>query len=129
MGNKFRLLELAKEAREKAYSPYSQFRVGASLFSKSGNFYSGCNVENSSYGLTVCAERNAIAQMVLCGDLLIKEILIISDSDNIISPCGACRQVILEFADQNTKIYMCNKEGICKESLFYKLLPESFSLK
>ena len=92
------LLAAARQAREKAYAPYSNFRVGAAVLGSGGRIYSGCNVENASFGLTCCAERNAIFAMVAAGETEIREILVIGESEEFLPPCGACRQVIAEFA-------------------------------
>src|SRR5512136_96920 len=95
---KAKLLAAAKQAREKAYAPFSSFRVGAAVLTSGGRIFSGCNVENTSLGLTCCAERNAIFAMVAAGETEIQEILVIGDSEEFLPPCGACRQVIAEFA-------------------------------
>lgn len=124
------LLKLAKEAAKKAYCPYSKFPVGASVLFESGNTYTGCNIENSSYGLALCAERNAISTAVAEGETarLIK-IAIYSPNSSKCFPCGACRQWIQEFsAGYNTEIILEDEqEQIC---LFYinDILPYSFKL-
>ena len=103
MNNATKLFNLASSAAANAYAPYSQFKVGAAILSSSGNFYSGCNVENISYPLGTCAEAGAIAAMINGGDNKIAEILIYADSKALISPCGACRQRVAEFASADTK--------------------------
>ncbi len=123
-----KLLEVAKQAKDNAYAPYSNFHVGAALITDSGKIYSGCNVENTSFGLTICAERNAIFQMVADGEKKIKEILVIGDTEDFLPPCGACRQVIAEFADAKTNVYMCNKIGDFKKTLVEDLIPFTFFL-
>ena len=123
------LLNAAKEAKSKAYAPYSDFHVGAALVSEAGNLYSGCNVENTSYGLTNCAERTAIFKMVSEGENRIKKILVIGDTEEFLPPCGACRQVIAEFSKPDTVVYMSNKHGEIKEATVADLIPFTFFLK
>jgi cytidine deaminase len=123
------LLEAAREARSKAYAPYSHFHVGASVLSASGKIYSGCNVENASYGLTCCAERNAIFTMVAAGETEIREILVIGESEEFLPPCGACRQVIAEFAAPPTVVHMCRRDGTCRDTTVNELVPFIFHLK
>ncbi|MEN8153162.1 MAG: cytidine deaminase [Acidobacteriota bacterium] len=123
------LYDAAVKAKKNAYAPYSDFHVGAALRTKDGNIYSGCNVENSSYGVTICAERNAIFKMAAEGEREITEILVIGDTEKFLPPCGACRQVIAEFSEEETKVIMCNKEGNYRESTVKEILPFGFSLK
>lgn len=92
------LLDAAIAARLKAYAPYSRFAVGAALLGRSGRVYLGCNVENISYGLTQCAERNAVATAVAAGETEFVSVTIVADTELPISPCGGCRQVMAEFA-------------------------------
>ena len=123
-----KLIELAKNMLTKAYAPYSHFRVGAAILTETGNFFAGCNVENISYGLTICAERNAIAAAVAAegGDTMkIKAIAIVNDQNTSCSPCGACRQVIWEFGSNAIVIFQGNQG---KQILsIEKLLPSGFS--
>ena len=126
MNNQLKLFHLAQEASKKAYAPYSKFNVGAVVLSKKGNFYQGCNVENISYPVGTCAEESAIAAMVCNGEQLIEEILIFADSAQLITPCGACRQRIAEFATASTKIHLANSAGIQKTMTIDELLPSSF---
>ena len=126
MNNTISLLNLAKTASLNAHAPYSNFHVGASVLSDSGKLYSGCNVENVSYPVGTCAETGAIAAMVAGGDKKIKEILIYAASKELITPCGACRQRIAEFADSSTLIHLANDEGIQKTCSITELLPYSF---
>lgn len=117
----------ARKAMESAYAPYSKFRVGACLVTNRGTFYSGCNVENASYGLTICAERVAIGSMVTAGERVIAGIAIAGSTEQGCSPCGACRQVIREFAQPETPIYLCNGRGEIIETVtLAALLPLSF---
>ena len=107
MENYPELLSLAKKASENSYSPYSKFSVGAAVLFESGNIYTGCNVENASYGLTLCAERNAISTAVSAGEKSkIKAIAIYSPQQTKCMPCGACRQWLSEFAADKTKIIL-----------------------
>ncbi len=125
------LLEAAKEVSKRAYCPYSKFAVGACALYESGNIYSGCNIENSSYGLSLCAERNAISNAVAGGETskLVK-IAIYSPNSSKCFPCGACRQWIQEFAaGYNTEIILENEEkGVCSYYI-NDILPYSFNLK
>ncbi|MCU0237552.1 MAG: cytidine deaminase [Acidobacteria bacterium] len=122
------LLLAARKAQEKAYAPYSNFHVGAAVRGGDNRIYSGCNVENASYGLTCCAERNAIFAMIAAGEQRIREVLVIGDSSEFLPPCGACRQVIAEFAARGTKVHMCNGKGECRTATVRELLPFRFQL-
>jgi len=119
------LLNQAKMVYEQAYVPYSHYPVGAAVLFSSGKIYSGCNVENASYGLTVCAERNAIFQAIARGERVLKGIVIAVPSDTFPSPCGACRQVIREFAVDSPVILM-NGQGQIRWTSLKALLPEAF---
>lgn len=121
------LIEAAKKAASNSYSPYSNFRVGSAVEFEDGTIYSGTNIENASYGLTICAERNAIFQAAAKGNRKLKTIVIYAPSQTCrTAPCGACRQVIKEFADDNTMIIcVCDSD----ESMVLKmedLLPKAF---
>ena len=122
------LLNLAKKAREKAYAPYSKFKVGATILMKDGTIIEGCNVENAAYSLTICAERNALTSMVQRGykkeDVL--EMAIVADTENPCSPCGACRQVMNELLKQDTKIILGNLRDELQITSVKELLPFSF---
>jgi cytidine deaminase len=122
------LLQAARDARSRAYAPYSNFHVGAALRSADGTVYSGCNVENASYGLTICAERNAIFHMVAAGKKEFTEIVIIGDSPGFLSPCGACRQVMSEFAKPETPVWMSDRDGNARSATMGELLPAWFFL-
>ena len=123
-----RLLKKAKQAKENSYAPYSNFNVGAAVIGKNGKIYSGSNVENSSYGLTICAERAAIFKMINDGEREISAILIIGDTEKFLPPCGACRQVISEFSTNETIVYMCNKYEKFKKMTVEELIPLKFSI-
>jgi cytidine deaminase len=123
-----KLLEAAQKVKENAYAPYSHFHVGCALVTDTGKMYSGCNVENTSYGLTICAERNAIFRMNADGERRIAEILVTGDTEDFLPPCGACRQVIAEFSQKDTVVYMCNKHGKCKKTTVGELIPFTFFL-
>jgi cytidine deaminase len=120
------LIELAKEASLNAHAPYSNFHVGAALEAEDGTVYQGCNVENASYGLTICAERNAVFQAVAKGQKKFKKIAIFTDTDQLFYPCGACRQVLNEFAPDLEIIVSNGKTEFTKT--LTELLPDSFSL-
>ncbi|MEM3832452.1 MAG: cytidine deaminase [Thermoprotei archaeon] len=122
------LVEIALNAVKNAYAPYSNFKVGAVVRTKQGSIYTGVNVENSSYGLTICAERVAIFKAVSEGDKEIEEVVIAVESEEPVAPCGACRQVIAEF-NPHAKIIMVNNKGITRETTLDKLLPDIFKLK
>jgi cytidine deaminase len=124
-----RLLAAARKAMKQAYAPYSQFKVGAAMLTSKGEVFSGCNVENASYGLSNCAERTAIfAAVAQSGPGLdIRTIAVVNDQGVPCSPCGACRQVIYEFGP-NATVYFQSAEG-WKESHITELLPEGFRLK
>jgi cytidine deaminase len=122
-----KLIEAAKTACKRAYAPYSGYRVGAALRSVNGDTYTGCNIENASYSLTVCAERNALARAVIHGDRKFEAIAIFVDADILFPPCGACRQVLSEFSPEMRVIYTNGKET--KTALLDELLPDSFQLK
>jgi len=121
------LMEQAKAAADKAYAPYSGFRVGAALFCADGTVFAACNVENASYSLSSCAERNAIFQAVCAGHRDFTAIAIYVDSDKIFPPCGACRQVMAEFNPQIKIMYANRSQAITSD--LAKLLPEAFTLK
>jgi cytidine deaminase len=100
------LLEEARQARELAYAPYSRFRVGAAALAKSGRIYRGCNVENVSFGLTVCAERVAIQTAVAAGDQGFLAVAVVTGSEEGTAPCGACRQVLFEFGGAELSVVL-----------------------
>lgn len=121
------LIELAREAQKAAYVPYSKFSVGAALLTKTGKVYTGCNVEIASFGATNCAERTAIFKAVSEeGKIEIEKIAIVSDEPGYIFPCGICRQVMAEFADDEMKVISTTKDGEYKVVRFGDLLPNAF---
>ena len=119
------LIEKAKRARLKAYAPYSNFKVGAALLTKTGKVYTGANVENSTFGLTVCAERVAVFKAVNRGDKDFIKIVVVADKDTPITPCGACRQVLSEFV-KDLIIVCANLQGKKERYSLKELLPEAF---
>ncbi|MGB8169427.1 MAG: cytidine deaminase [Chthoniobacteraceae bacterium] len=118
------LLAQAREARDQAYAPYSRFAVGAALRGKSGRVFAGCNVENLSFGLTSCAERNAVFAAIAAGEREFEAIAIVADSRQPVSPCGACRQVLVEFSPM-LAVCCANLEGETFESNLGELLPRA----
>ncbi|PNR98070.1 cytidine deaminase [Petrotoga olearia] len=121
------LYEEAMKTRENAYTPYSNFKVGASLLSDNGEIFSGCNVENASYGLSLCAERNTIFSAVARGERKFKAMLIVAEGEAPVKPCGACRQVMAEFGDFD--VYLANTKGKIEKTKVSELLPNAFSPK
>lgn len=120
-----KLMERAIVAREKTYSPYSHFGVGAALVCEDGSIYEGCNIENASYGLTNCAERTAIFKAVSEGHTKFKALAVVADTEGPCAPCGACRQVMVEF--KIPIIIMGNMKGDIEVVSTEVLLPFSFS--
>ena len=119
------LLEAARTARSHAYAPYSGFAVGAAVRSGSGHIYAACNVENASFGLTVCAERNAVAAAVAAGETELQSLLILTDMSPPAPPCGACRQVLAEMAP-DLAIMLANESGGVERVRLGRLLPRQF---
>ncbi len=127
------LLKEAMKARESSYSPYSKFKVGSALLTKKGNIFSGCNVENASYGLTICGERNAIFQAVSKEgkEMKIKIIISVCDpgkNDKPYTSCGACRQVIQEFSDDDTIVISADTKGNMEKNQLKEILRRPFKL-
>ena len=120
-----KLMDCAIKARENAYSPYSHFAVGAALLCEDGTLFEGCNIENASYGLTNCAERTAIFKAVSEGHTKFKALAVVADTEGPCAPCGACRQVMVEF--KIPLIIMGNLMGDIKIVSIEELLPFSFS--
>jgi cytidine deaminase len=126
MKNQYELVSLAAEARKKAHAPYSNFAVGAALLAKSGRVYTGCNVENASYSLTICAERAAVFKAVSEGEREFEAIAVVTE--NGVTPCGACRQVLLEFGD-DIQVIVADTAGHRRVFALADLLPEGFTPK
>lgn len=120
------LIKIAAKARENAHVPYSHFRVGAALLTEDGQVFSGANIENSSYGLTICAERTAVVKAVSEGVKNFKAIAVVTDAVEPASPCGACRQVLTEFAP-NLEVIMASPSGEVTKMKLSELLPLAFS--
>ena len=120
-----KLIKEAEKARKRAYTPYSKFQVGAAVLCADGKIFTGCNIENASFGLAVCAERVAIFKAISEGSTKFKAIAVISDTDKPCSPCGACRQVISEFG-KDIPLIMANLKGDFKIKKIKELLPEAF---
>ncbi|WP_251125928.1 cytidine deaminase [Exiguobacterium sp. s22] len=123
------LVHKAIEARNRAYTPYSKFKVGAVVIDAAGNEVLGCNVENASYGLSMCAERTAIFKAVSEGSDSIETVVVVGDTEGPISPCGACRQVIAEFAGEDFTLILANLNGDTKVMTKEEMLPYGFSPK
>jgi len=120
-----KLIKEAEKARKKAYTPYSKFQVGAAVLCADGKMFSGCNIENASFGLTVCAERVAIYKAISEGSTKFEAIAVIGDTNKPCSPCGACRQVISEFGE-DIPLIMANLKEDVKIIQIKELLPEAF---
>ena len=119
------LINKAKNAREHSYSPYSRFKVGAALKTNNGMVFTGCNIENSSYGLSICAEREAIFKAISAGERDLDTIAVVTDSNKLITPCGACRQVMWEFSKDMT-VVVANLKGEKKVFKIKELLAHPF---
>jgi len=119
------LRSAAQTAARNAYCPYSRFPVGASVLTETGEIFSGCNVENASFGLTICAERAAVFQAVAKGHRRIAAVVVVTDADNPTPPCGACRQVIHEFGPQ-AEILSFSADGTMLRHTLAELLPQAF---
>ena len=122
------LIEKATKVREKAYAPFSNFKVGAAVRTKSGKVFTGCNVESASYGLTVCAERVAIWKAVSEGEKEFTHVAVVADTKELTPPCGVCRQIIWEFCG-DIPISFANLEGKTETLQMKELLPRAFDTK
>ena len=126
--NKALLFSNAKSVFPNAYAPYSKFNVSVSLLAKNTSIYTGVNVENSAFPQGLCAEAAAIGKMVTDGCTEIYEILVMADTRKPTTPCGGCRQRLMEFSKPNTPVYICNLEGFLEETTMGLLLPGAFDL-
>lgn len=122
------LLDTARKAREQAYSPYSRFPVGAALLTSDGEIFAGCNVENLSFGLTVCAERTALCSAVAAGKRQFSGMVVVTDTPEPATPCGACRQALYEFSP-DLWIVTANLQGQQRVYRLSELLPDAFQTK
>ncbi|MEG1503163.1 cytidine deaminase [Enterococcus sp. 22-H-5-01] len=127
--NKQEWIDVAIDALDKAYVPYSKFPVGACLVTKDGKTYQGLNIENASYGLSNCAERTAFFKAVSEGEREFSHLVIAGHTPEPISPCGACRQVMAEFCDPSMPVTLVGDDGVVKEMTVEGLLPYSFTDK
>ena len=127
MINREDLIKAAMEAKEHAYAPYSNFRVGAALLTKDGKIYQGCNIENAGYTPTNCAERTAFFKAVYEGERNFEAIAVNGDADDYLYPCGVCRQVMAEFCAPDFKVFVSKKNGEYLEFTLAELLPGAFT--
>ena len=119
------LIEAARVAREHAHAPYSHFKVGAALRAKSGRIFTGCNIENSTFGLTVCAERVAVWKAISEGERGFDSVAVVTDSDTLTPPCGACRQILWEFCG-DAEVILANLKGQVEVYCLSALFPKPF---
>jgi cytidine deaminase len=120
------LFEAARVAQARAYAPYSCFKVGAAVRGESGVVYAGCNVENAAYPVGTCAEQAAIAAMVAAGERRIAAILVVGEGQQLVTPCGACRQRIREFGGPDTPVHVAGRHGLRNTFALDDLLPCAF---
>ena len=125
MSDEHKLIETARAAREHAHAPYSNFRVGAAVRTKSGKVYSGCNIENASYGLTLCAERVAIFKAISEGERGFDAVAVVADTPTLTPPCGACRQILWEFCG-DAEVILANLAGKVERIRMSALFPRAF---
>ena len=126
MSAKQEWIDVAVDALTKAYVPYSKFPVGAALITESGEVFQGCNIENASFGLTNCAERTAFFKAVSEGNVSFSHLVVAGNTEEPISPCGACRQVMVEYCKPDMPVTLVNTKGDIKETTVSGLLPYSF---
>jgi cytidine deaminase len=119
------LIKRAKKARQNAYSPYSKVRIGAAVLTSDGKIFAGCNIENSSFGLSNCAERTAVFKAVSEGHKKLEAIAIVGESEDFTRPCGACRQVLVEFGPE-MRVIRRGADGFSSDLSIAELLPEAF---
>jgi cytidine deaminase len=122
------LVAAARAVRRRAHAPYSRFAVGAAVRDERGRVHLGCNVENASYGLTICAERNAVAAAVAAGARAVRAVAVVTPTRPPGSPCGACRQVLAEFGDARARVLLAGPTGKAEQTTLGELLPRAFSL-
>ena len=120
------LLKAARAAQMRAHAPYSRFIVGAAVLDEQGRVHAGCNVENASYPLTICAETNAIGSLVEAGGRRVLALAVVGDGENLVTPCGGCRQRLREFATPETPVIVADRESIRATFTLEQLLPHSF---
>lgn len=125
--NQQQLMEAAKQARERAYVPYSNFKVGAALLTKDGQVFGGCNIENAAYSVVNCAERTAIFKAWSEGASEFTAIAVVADTNRPVPPCGACRQVIAELCPPDMPVILTNLKGDVQKLTVSELLPGAFS--
>lgn len=124
--NRDRLIEAARAARAHAYAPFSGFPVGAALLAEDGTIFTGCNVENRSYGLALCAERAAVASAVTAGARRFLAIAVVTDTAPPAAPCGLCRETLAEFCGPELPIHLANLDGAVRDTTLGELFPEPF---
>ncbi len=122
-----KLIEAARKARENAHAPFSDFKVGAAIETKSGAIFTGCNIENATYGLTICAERVAIFKAISEGETEFTQIAVVADTDELTPPCGACRQIIWEFCG-DIPVTMANLKDETETLQMKELFPRAFDV-
>ncbi len=120
---------LAVRTRQNAYAPYSKFQVGAALIDDKGAMHPGCNVENASYGGTICAERNAMLRAVADGAKSVKDVVVVTKMNPPAPPCAMCLQVLSEFATEQTRVWLADLDGVKESLLLSELLPRHFGPK
>lgn len=125
--NQTHLIAEANKAREKAYVPYSKFKVGAALLTKDGTVFHGCNIENAAYSMCNCAERTALFSAYANSQKEFTALAVVADTPGPVSPCGACRQVISELCPKDMKVFLANLKGDIQEITVEELLPGAFS--
>jgi cytidine deaminase len=126
---KLELIQEANKAREFAYVPYSNFKVGAALLAKDGQVFHGCNIENAAYSMTNCAERTALFKAYSEGVTQFDSLVVVADTEGPVSPCGACRQVISELCDPEMEVVLTNLRGDVQKIQVRDILPGAFSPK
>lgn len=123
------MMHEAHKALANSYAPYSKFHVASCIATDKGNLYTGVNVENGSYGLTICAEMSAICHMISAGERHIKSVVVLAGNELLCPPCGACRQRLHEFSTPETMVHLCNKDTIFHSFTIDELLPIAFDFK